>query len=76
MKLPDVVNGPGFSGNGEVFFKPFQTTKQHGIGMGPAICRSIVEARDGKISAGANPSSGAAFRVSLPLTHKTTNSKE
>ncbi len=76
IEIACLDNGPGFSGDGEAFFKPFHTTKQHGIGMGLAICRSIVEAHDGKISAGTNPSGGAAFRVSLPLTHKASNLKE
>jgi PAS domain S-box-containing protein len=76
VEISCLDNGPGFNGDGEAFFKPFHTTKQHGIGMGLAICRSIVEAHDGKISAGANPSGGAAFHVTLPLFPNTTNPVE
>ncbi|MBZ9601395.1 PAS domain-containing sensor histidine kinase [Phyllobacterium chamaecytisi] len=76
VEIDCLDNGPGFAGDGEQFFKPFHTTKQHGIGMGLAICRSIVEAHDGKISARANPSGGAAFHVKLPVNPQPTNPME
>ena len=48
-------------------FEPFVTTKRDGLGLGLAICRSILAAHGGHISATNNPERGATFVVSLPL---------
>ncbi len=47
-------------------FQGFATTKPNGLGMGLAICRTIVEAHGGRIWAVANPGQGATFRFALP----------
>lgn len=50
----------------ETVFEPFWTTSDGGLGLGLAICRSIVEAHDGRIWAESNEQGGATFRVELP----------
>jgi PAS domain S-box-containing protein len=61
-------SGPGLNPNaGERLFQAFYTTKAEGMGMGLAICRSIIEAHGGRMWAGANESRGAVFQFTLPL---------
>jgi PAS domain S-box-containing protein len=47
-------------------FEPFFTTKTEGLGMGLAICRSIVEAHGGRLWASPRMPHGSAFRFTLP----------
>jgi signal transduction histidine kinase len=49
-------------------FAPFVTTKAHGLGIGLAITRTIVDAHGGTIDAHNNPDGGAIFTVTLPCT--------
>ena len=58
-------HGVGFSQQvKERLFEPFFTTKTDGTGMGLAICRSIIEAHDGRIS-GSSSESGSVFEFVL-----------
>lgn len=50
-------------------FEPFWTTSPDGLGLGLAICRSIVEAHGGEIEVEPNAGKGAKFRFSLPAAH-------
>ncbi len=49
----------------EKIFEPFATTKETGMGMGLAICRSIVESHAGRIWVVRNEVRGVTFSFSL-----------
>jgi PAS domain S-box-containing protein len=59
--------GMGISpGKLEHIFDPFYTTKSHGLGLGLAVCRTIITAHGGTLWATNNPERGATFHVKLP----------
>jgi len=60
--------GKGISPNDvERVFNPLFSTKSGGMGMGLSICRSIIEAHEGRISVVRDQRHGAVFRFALPL---------
>jgi putative PEP-CTERM system histidine kinase len=52
----------------ESLFRPFQTTKKKGLGIGLFHCKLIVEAHRGKIEVNSAVGEGTEFRVILPVT--------
>jgi PAS domain S-box-containing protein len=60
-------SGPGFAPAAlERVFEAFYTTKPGGLGLGLSICRSIMEAHNGRLWAGPNMPRGAIFRFIAP----------
>lgn len=58
--------GPGLApGVLERLFQPFVTTKSEGMGVGLSICRTIIEAHGGELTAQNRPQGGAVFRFTL-----------
>ena len=58
--------GCGLPADTEKLFQPFYTTKAQGLGMGLAICRTIVSAHDGKLWAEPHPEQGSVFCFEIP----------
>jgi two-component system sensor kinase FixL len=57
--LPEVVKAK--------LFQPFVTTKTNGMGVGLSLCRTIIEAQGGRLTAESEPGNGTIFRFTLPI---------
>ena len=58
--------GPGIAAEiADRLFQPFVSTKQHGMGVGLSICRTIVESHGGRIGVDSRPGQGTVFRFTL-----------
>jgi signal transduction histidine kinase len=60
-------SGPGFApASLERVFEAFYSTKSGGLGLGLSVCRSIIEAHNGRLWASPNLPRGAIFRFIAP----------
>jgi len=67
MIIQVIDNGPGIGETDEIF-NAFVTSKNSGLGIGLALSRSIAEAHGGRLWAENNPSGGATFSLTVPLS--------
>jgi PAS domain S-box-containing protein len=68
LELAISDTGPGIAADqAEQIFQPFFTTKAHGIGLGLAITRRLVQDHGGYIRVGGQSGYGATLSVRLPL---------
>lgn len=63
----DVIDRGGGVVDPARLFEPFFTTKEGGMGMGLAICRSIVRDHEGRLWLDRSDADGTCFSVTLPL---------
>jgi two-component system sensor histidine kinase HydH len=62
-------DGPGIARDVRArLFQPFVTGKADGVGLGLSICKRLIEAHGGRISAGDAPGGGTVVRFTLPAT--------
>ena len=71
--LEVIDDGPGIPAElSDRIFNPFFTTKTTGSGLGLPIVRKIVDAHDGRIDLFSEPGRGTRFRVTLPVSSKSS----
>jgi K+-sensing histidine kinase KdpD len=64
-------SGPGLEPERlERVFEPFYSTKPSGLGMGLSICRSIIDAHEGRLWANAIEPRGTVFQFTLPTAER------
>jgi signal transduction histidine kinase len=69
MIIQVIDNGSGIGETDEIF-DAFVTSKKSGLGIGLALSRSIAEAHGGHLWAENNPSGGATFSLTVPLSSR------
>jgi putative PEP-CTERM system histidine kinase len=69
LRLSVADNGRGMSEDfvRQSLFRPFSSTKNAGLGIGLAQCKSIVDAHGGRIRAESRPGEGTTFTIDLPV---------
>jgi signal transduction histidine kinase len=61
-------SGPGIDPkHAENIFDAFVTTKSHGMGLGLALCRMIIDRHSGELSVLPADPRGSIFRIALPI---------
>lgn len=60
----------------ETVFDAFYTTKPEGMGMGLAICRSIMESHNGRLWATPNEERGTTFHFTVPISREQSESRD
>ncbi len=72
VKIVVTDHGSGITKEAEKkIFQPFFTTMPSGMGLGLAICQSIIESHGGVLSFTKNPSGGTTFYFTLPVISET-----
>ena len=72
VRVKDRGHGIGALANGRLF-EAFYTTKEHGLGLGLAICAAIIEAHGGRLTLVNDASGGAIATISLPSWESTAS---
>lgn len=68
IEIKIIDNGTGLDDTHmDKLFKPFFSLKKDGMGMGLAICRTIIEVHQGTIEGTLNSHQGMTFTLTLPL---------
>ena len=63
-------NGPGIPEKlKDSLFKPVQSKKENGSGIGLAICKELAERADATVSLDKSTNKGSSFTVAVPLGH-------
>jgi two-component system sensor kinase FixL len=69
MEIAVADTGPGIAPEiAGRLFQPFITSKPTGLGLGLSICRELVEAHDGELTASPVATGGTRFAIRLPTT--------
>ena len=67
LSPPLILDAGTRFGDADQTLEPFLKSKQDGMGMGLAICRSIIEARGARLWTTNNETPGATISFTLPL---------
>ena len=68
-------SGSGAHRRSRTLFQPFVTTKAYGMGIGPSVCRTIVESHGGRLWMELNPDGSSLFHFTVPIAGRATAPK-